>query len=118
MMKRLLVLKRPFPTTARMVSALAFGAILLAGCSSEGASTDCGLDQCTVTFDRGVKGSANVLGVDARFISARGDVVTVEVAGERLSLTAGQPASEVGGLSVSVASVTDTQVAVQIERAT
>jgi hypothetical protein len=108
---------RPIATTARVTAALVVGAGLLVGCSSEGASTDCGIDQCTVTFDRGVEGSVDVLGVDARLIGVRGDQVTVDVSGERLSLTAGQPATEVGGLSVSVASVTDSDVGVQIERA-
>ena len=102
---------------ARAAAALALGAALLAGCSSEGASTDCGLDQCTVTFDRGVEGSVSVLGVDAKFIGADGDQVTVEVAGEQLSLTVGQQAAQVGGLAVSVDSVTDTQVAIRIARA-
>jgi hypothetical protein len=64
---------------ARAAAALALGAALLAGCSSDGASTDCGLDQCTVTFDRGAEGSVSVLGVDAKFIGADGDQVTVEV---------------------------------------
>jgi hypothetical protein len=118
------MIRKPTGTTtraatpiARAAAALALGAALLAGCSSEGASTDCGLDQCTVTFDRGVEGSVSVLGVDAKFIGADGDQVTVEVAGEQLSLTVGQQAAQVGGLAVSVDSVTDTQVAIRIARA-
>jgi hypothetical protein len=103
---------------ARAAAALALGAALLGGCSSsEGASTDCGLDQCTVTFDRGVEGTVSVLGVDAKLIGADGDQVTVEVAGEQLSLTVGQQAAQVGGLAVSVESVTDTEVAIRIARA-
>jgi hypothetical protein len=116
--------RRPLTTAARLATATtrlaaagALGAALLSGCSSEGASTQCGLDQCTVTFDRGVEGSASVLGVDARFVGAQGDQVTIEVAGERLTLTAGQAATEVGGLSVSVASVTESQAVVRISRA-
>lgn len=101
---------------ARFAAALALAAALLAGCSSEGASTDCGLDQCTVTFDRSMQGEVSVLGVDAKFIGADGDQVTVEVAGEQLSLTVGQQAAEVGGLSVSLDSVTDTEVAIRVGR--
>jgi hypothetical protein len=101
---------------ARTAAALALGAALLAGCSSEGASTDCGIDQCTITFDRGVQGEVNVLGVNAKFIGADGDKVTLEVAGEQLSLTVGQQAADVGGLAVSVDSVTDSQVAVRVGR--
>jgi hypothetical protein len=69
-----------------------------------------------VTFDRGVEGRVSVLGVDAKFISATGDRVTLEIAGERLSLTVGEQATEVAGLSVSLANVTDSQVAVRIGR--
>ena len=46
----------PVRGAAALFAGLALGVALLAGCSSEGASTDCGLDQCTVTFDRGVEG--------------------------------------------------------------
>jgi hypothetical protein len=102
---------------AQAAAALMLGAALLAGCSSEGASTDCGVDQCTVTFDRGVEGSVNVLGVEAKFLGADGDKVTLEVAGEQLQLTVGQQAAEVGGLAVSVDSVTQDTVVVRIARA-
>jgi hypothetical protein len=103
-------------TITGLVAATAFGAALATGCSSAGADTECGLDQCTVTFDRGVKGNVSVLGVDARFVGTDGDRATVEVAGERVTLTAGRPATEVGGLSVSAESVTDSQVVVRISR--
>lgn len=108
----------PVTTTkvGRLAAALVLGAAMLAGCSSQGASTKCGIDQCTVTFDRGAQGSVSVLGVDAKFLGADGDQVTLEVAGERVSLTVGQPAVQVGGLDVAVASVTDTEVAVQVSR--
>ena len=112
---RLLTTSRTISSAVRVGASSALGAALLVGCSSEAASTDCGLDQCTVTFNRGVEGNVNVIGVDTRFIGANGDHVTIEVAGERLSLTVNQT-TEVAGLSVSVASVTDTQVAVRIAR--
>jgi len=106
----------PARRAAGLLAALALGATLLAGCSSEGASTDCGLDACTVTFDRGVEASASILGVDAKLIGADGDQVTIEVAGEQLSLTVGQQATEVAGLSVTLDSVTDSEVKVRIAR--
>jgi hypothetical protein len=92
------------------------GAALLTGCGSEGASTDCGLDQCTITFDRGVEAKASVLGVEAKLVGADGDKVTVEVAGEQVSLTVGQGATDVAGLAVSLESVTDTEVRVKVSR--
>lgn len=99
---------------AGLAAGLALGAALLAGCSSEGASTDCGIDQCTVTFQRGVEANASFLGVNAKLVKAEGEQVTIEVAGEQLTLTTGQQATEVGGMSVTLQSVTDSQVVVQI----
>lgn len=102
---------------AGLFAGLALGAAVLAGCSSEGATTDCGLDACTVTFDRGVDNAqANILGVDAKLVGVEGDVVTIDVAGEQLSLTVGQQATEVGGLYASVQSADQEQVVVRIGR--
>ncbi|SCF27208.1 hypothetical protein GA0074695_5028 [Micromonospora viridifaciens] len=106
----------PIPRAAGLLTGLALGVALLAGCSSAGASTDCGLDACTVTFDRGVEARASIFGVEARLVGAQGDQVTVEVAGERLSLTTGQQAAEVGGLEVTVDSLTDEQVVLRVAR--
>lgn len=108
----------PTPTrrAAGLLAGLALGAALLAGCSSNGADTDCGLDACTITFDRGVDASATVLGVEAKLIGAQDDQVTVEVAGEQLSLTTGQQATEVGGFQVSLDSVTDQNVTLRVAR--
>lgn len=96
--------------------ALALALALASGCSSEGADTSCSLDACTVTFARGVDASANVLGIEAKLISAQDDQVTVEVAGEQVSLTVGQAATEVAGLQVSLQSVNDEQAVVRISR--
>ncbi|MEU5788814.1 hypothetical protein ABZ754_13925 [Micromonospora purpureochromogenes] len=106
----------PTRRVAGLLAGLALGVAVLAGCSSEGADTDCGLDACTVTFDRGVDASANILGVEAKLIGAQGDQVTVEVAGEQLSLTVGQQATEVGGFAVTLDSVTDQQVKIRVAR--
>jgi hypothetical protein len=89
---------------------------LVTGCSSDNGATDCSLDACTVTFNRGVDASARVLGVEAKLVAADGDKVTVEVGGKRLSLTVGQPATEVGALAVSLDSVTDSKVVLRIAR--
>ena len=106
----------PLRRVATAVASLALGVAVLTGCGSDGASTDCGLDQCTVTFDRGVSARASVLGVEAKLVGVQNDQVTLEVAGERLSLTVGQQGVQVGGLFVSVDSVDHAQVAVRIAR--
>lgn len=107
----------PAHRVAGALAAALLSAALLAGCSSEGAQTDCNLDACSVTFDRGVDAKASVLGVEAKLISSQGDQITVEVAGEQISLTVGQAATEIAGLRVSLESVNDTQAVVQIARA-
>jgi len=90
---------------------------LLTACNqSEGTDVDCGLDQCTVTFERGVDAKASVLGVEAKVVKVEGDKVTVEVAGEQLTLTVGQPATEAEGLQVTLESVTDTEIKIKISR--
>ncbi|MGW0506236.1 hypothetical protein [Micromonospora sp. NPDC003241] len=114
--RRTLAWRVPTRKSAGLLAGLALGAALLMGCSSEGARTDCGLDACTVTFDRGVDARANILGVEARLVEAQDDVVTIEVAGEQLSLTVGQQAADVGGMAVTLDSVTDAEVKVRISR--
>jgi hypothetical protein len=101
--------------TAHLVLAGVLGLALLSGCS-EGANTDCGLDACTVTFDRGVDASASILGIEAKLIGTEADKVTLEIAGEQVTLTMGQAATDVAGLQVSVDSITDTNVSVRIAR--
>ncbi|PRY27595.1 hypothetical protein CLV70_110182 [Pseudosporangium ferrugineum] len=76
----------------------------------------CGLDQCTVTIDRSVDAKAEVLGVEAKFVSADQNTVTLEVAGEQIQLTKGQQAVDVGGLQVSLDSITDGSVSFQVSR--
>ncbi|MEU7751806.1 hypothetical protein AB0B57_14545 [Micromonospora sp. NPDC049101] len=106
----------PARRAAGLFAGLALGLAVLAGCSSQGASTDCGLDACTVTFERGVDASATILGVEAKLVGAEGDQVTVEVAGEQLTLTTGQQAAEAGGFAVTLDSVTDQQVKIRVAR--
>ena len=102
------------PRIAALFTAAALGLTLLTGCSSD--NVDCGLDQCTVTMDRSTSASASVLGVEAKFVSADADTVTLEVAGEQIQLTKGQQAVDVGGLQVSLNSITADQIAFQVAR--
>lgn len=106
----------PVRRLAGLLAGLALGAAVLAGCGSENATTDCGLDSCTVTFNRGVDARASILGVEARLVGVDGDRVTIEVAGERLTLTVGQQGTEIGGLYASIESADADQVVVRIGR--
>jgi outer membrane murein-binding lipoprotein Lpp len=98
----------------RHVAAVTLGLGLLTGCSNDNVS--CGLDQCTVSIDKTVNASVNVLGVEAKFVSADANTATLDVAGERVQLTTGQPAVDVAGLQVSLDGIDSDSVDVQISR--
>ncbi|MBB2942895.1 uncharacterized protein YcfL [Actinoplanes lutulentus] len=108
----LISLSRRRLASAAAVAAL--GLTLLTGCSSD--NVNCSLDECTVSIDRETNASVSVLGVEAKFISADDSTVTLDVAGEQISLTKGQQAVDVAGLQVSLDSITQDQVQVQISR--
>jgi hypothetical protein len=105
---------KPTSRLSALFASAALAAALLAGCSDD--NVNCGVDSCTVTMDRSTDASASVLGVEAKFISADANTVTLEVAGEQVQLTKGQQAVDVGGLQVSLASITQDQISVQISR--
>jgi hypothetical protein len=90
---------------------LAFGAALLTGCGgdSEGADVNCNLQECTVTFQRGVEASARVFGVEARLVEVQDGTVTIDIAGNNLTVPANGEAE-----GVQVREVTDEQVVVVI----
>ena len=105
---------RPFARPAALLAGAALAAALLAGCGSDDVS--CSLDACTVTYQRGATASVEVLGVEAKLLTADANTVTLEVAGKQIQLTHGQPAVPVGGLQVSLDSVSDSAVQVRIGR--
>ncbi|WP_163505667.1 hypothetical protein [Fodinicola acaciae] len=94
--------------------ALAFAA----GCggNSNGTATNCTTSGCTITFDQGVNAEANILGVKAKLVGVQGQQVTVEVAGQRVQVTAGQPV-EVSGLKVTVQEITSEKVVLHVTQA-
>ena len=108
------MLKTTAPRLAALFASAALGLAVLTGCSSD--NVDCGLDACTVTIDRTVDASASVLGVEAKFLSADDNTVTLEVAGEQVQLTKGQQAVDVGGLQVSLDGINADNVQFQIAR--
>jgi hypothetical protein len=108
------VLKTTTPRLAALLASAALGLAVLSGCSNDNVS--CTLDACTVSIDRSVNASASVLGVEAEFISADADTVTLEVAGEQVQLTKGQQAVDVAGLRVSLDSITSDAVNLQVAR--
>ncbi|MFB4316227.1 hypothetical protein [Actinomadura sp. 21ATH] len=84
-----------------------------AACGGEGAQTDCNLNSCTVTFDRGVDASASILGVKAELVSVQGQNVTMKVAGQQITVPVGE-GEQADGFNVTVQSVTQENVVVKI----
>ncbi|KHD76120.1 hypothetical protein MB27_18425 [Actinoplanes utahensis] len=111
-MRRVLISKAPRRIAVALASA-ALGLTLLTGCGDD---VSCGLDQCTVTIQRETNASVDVLGVEAKFISADDSTVTLEVAGQQVQLTTGQQPVDVGGLQVSLESVTTDAVKVKVSQ--
>ena len=108
------MLKTIAPRRAALFTSAALGFALLSGCSSD--NVDCSLDACTVTLDRSVNASASVLGVEAKFVSADANTVTLDVAGEQIQLTKGQQAVNVAGLQVALDSITADTIGLQVSR--
>jgi hypothetical protein len=98
---------------AAVFASAALGMALLTGCSDD---VSCGVDQCTVTIQRETDASVEVLGVEAEFVSADDDTVTLQVAGQQVTLTKGQQAVDVGGLQFSLSSVTQSAIQVQVSK--
>jgi hypothetical protein len=82
-------------------------------CGGEGSQTNCGVNSCTVTFDRGVDANASILGVKAELVGVQGNSVTLRVAGQRITVPVGGN-QQTEGFDVSVQSVTKDNVVVKI----
>lgn len=92
---------------------------LLAGCG-DGADVNCGLNECTITFERDEEGNAyipgpSVLGITVELVSATDTEATVSVAGQQTSIPV-DGSREVAGFTVLVQSITDDQVVLRVTR--
>ncbi|MCM6776805.1 hypothetical protein NDR87_22010 [Nocardia sp. CDC159] len=101
----------------RLIALCAFVLLapLASACTSQGpgTTTNCDLTACTVTFARGVDAKASILGVEAKLLAVDGNMVTLEVAGQKVTVPVGetQPAD---GRTVTVQEVTSDKVVVRI----
>ncbi len=98
----------------RAILAAALVALAVAGCGgSEGSTTQCALDGCTITFPRGAGGEVSVLGVTARLVGVEGSVATVEIAGNTIQVpVGGEAAAE--GFTVGLQRLTEDEAVVQV----
>ncbi|MFD0363893.1 hypothetical protein ACFQZZ_20780 [Nocardia sp. GCM10030253] len=88
-----------------------FGAV---ACTVEGAGTksDCNVGGCTVTFTRGVNAKATILGIDAELVAVNGNLITLKVGGQEVTIPAGET-QPTNGVNVTVQEVTDEKVVVK-----
>ena len=94
--------------------AVTLAGALLAGCGS-GAGTSCSLSECTITFDRGDRGDADVLGVSVELVSATDSSATVSVAGQEATVPL-DGSREISGFTVRVRDITADEVVVLVSR--
>ncbi|GEM35169.1 hypothetical protein AB0H58_02215 [Nocardia neocaledoniensis] len=100
----------------RLITLSAFALLLpfaASACSmsGDGYSSECTVSGCTVTFDRGVNAKASVLGIDAELVAVDGDMVTLKIGGQNVTVPVGQ-SQESNGTDVRVTEVTDQKVVV------
>lgn len=93
------------------VPAFTLGAAACGG--GEGSQTNCSFDGCTVTFPRTGPAEVSVLGITAKLAGVEGDIVTMEVAGQTVTVPVGGEASA-DGFTVGIERVTDTEVVARI----
>lgn len=83
---------------------------LLAGCSDgKGTDVDCNLQECVVTFERGVDASASVFGLEAKLVEVKDGTVTVDIGGNEITVPASGQSE-----GVQVREITDAKVVVVV----
>lgn len=89
--------------------------VLATACTVHGAgtTTECKVEGCTITFERGVDAKASVLGLDAQLMAVEGNQVTLSVGGQQVTVPVGESGST-DGATVKVREVTADQVIVDI----
>jgi hypothetical protein len=87
--------------------------VLVAGCGGQGSQTDCGLDGCTITFQRSGQAAVSVLGIEARLVGVQEGSAQLEVAGQSVTVPVGGEA-QADGFTVGVERVTESEVVVRV----
>jgi hypothetical protein len=103
------VIRRAAMSVMSVMTAL----VLVAGCGGQGSQTDCGLDGCTITFQRSGEAAVSVLGVEARLVGVQDGAAQLEVAGQQITVPVGGE-TNAGNFTVAVEQVTDTEVVVRV----
>ncbi|WP_249358791.1 hypothetical protein [Nocardia cyriacigeorgica] len=92
------------------LTAFGAGACTMQG---DGYTSECKVEGCVITFERGVDAEANVLGLKVKVVSVEGNMVTLSVGGQEVSVPVGESGSAEGN-TITVREVTDQQIVVEI----
>ncbi|WP_083983676.1 hypothetical protein [Actinomadura hibisca] len=105
--------RRTLARSARALPLLLLPLGAAAACGGENTSTDCSVNSCTITFDRGVNASANILGAKVELVGVQGDTVNLRIGGQQVSVPL-EAEQQADGFNVDVTSVTKENVVVKI----
>ncbi|MFC9974064.1 hypothetical protein ACFVH6_24505 [Spirillospora sp. NPDC127200] len=106
--------RRGLARTARALPLLLLPLGAAAACGGENTTTDCSVNACTITFDRGVDASANILGAKVELVDVQGDTVTLKIGGQQVSVPLENEQQQADGFNVDVTSVTKDKVVVKV----
>jgi hypothetical protein len=95
-----------------LVAALSLG-VSACTATGPGARSECEVSGCTVTFERGVEAKISVLGVDTELTAVEGNVVTLAVGGQPVTVPVGETGS-VQGMNLTVQEITQDKVVVRL----
>ncbi|MDQ1292859.1 MAG: hypothetical protein QG608_740 [Actinomycetota bacterium] len=103
----------------RVLGTLVLGILALGtttACSDESGAVNCDLNSCTVSMDRNNQdATVSVLGADVSLVSATGNEAVLTVAGQQVTVPVDSSTPvDVGGLGVTVTSITQDAVNVKI----
>ncbi|MEU1981311.1 hypothetical protein [Nocardia sp. NPDC019395] len=103
---------RRLTAAALLVAAAALG-VSACTATGSGATSECEVSGCTVTFDRGVNAKVSVLGVDAELAGVEGETARIKVAGQEVVVPMGST-EQAQGLDLTVREITQDKVVVQL----
>ncbi|WP_309138706.1 hypothetical protein [Nocardia cyriacigeorgica] len=102
----------------RLIAASMFATLTTFGAvactmQGDGYTSECKVEGCVITFDRGVDAEASVLGLKVKVLKVEGNVVTLSVGGQEVTVPVGESGSTESN-TVSVREVTEDKVVVDI----
>ncbi|WP_280234478.1 hypothetical protein [Nocardia cyriacigeorgica] len=89
-----------------------FGAVACT-VQGDGYTSECKVEGCLITFERGVDAEASVLGLKIKVVKVEGNTVSLSVGGQEVTVPVGESGS-LDGNTISVREVTDDKVVINV----